>query len=445
MPPAHLERAAYLVRGGSLRWISLVERQPMADDDPFAMPPPACRRAHRRSSRLLLAAVAVALAAVNLRPVATAVGPVLLELREDLGMGGGAAGVLTGLPGLMFGAAGILTVAVARRLGVAGAMTLGLVLLTAGSALRALTGSVAALLALTVLALLGAGLGNILIPAFIKTHFAHRQAGMTAVYTAGLAVGATAAALVAAPIAQATSAGWRASLGIWAVSALVSVLPWVLLTVLERRREPLEQVTGPGTSRVTGSRHAVALAVFFGLQSSQAYVQFGWLAQMFRDAGGSATLGGALASLVAVLGLPAGLAMPHLVQRLRDLRPVMVGFGVLLVVGYAGILWAPLSLPWLWALCLGASGAAFPTAIALITARTRSPQVAARVSGFTQGFGYLLAAIAPLGIGLVHDATGGWEVPLIILMGSGPLLALAGVIAGQQVVIDDELVAAGTP
>lgn len=381
----------------------------------------------------------MAFGALNLRPLVTAIGPVLQELRDALGMSSGVAGVLTGLPGLMFGAAALIAVPMVRRFGINAAMALGMLMIGLAGGLRVLTGSIPLFLLLTATALLGAGVGNIVVPAFIKRHFAHRQASLTAIYTGVLALGGTLGAFLAAPLAAASSTGWRMSIGGWGIVAVFAAIPWAILSLVDRRRGSIEPVPGPGTSRVSGSKHAVALAIFFGLQSAQAYVQFGWVAQMYRDAGADPTLAGNMASLIAGLGIPAGLLMPYVVQHVRDLRPVMIGLGALLVTGWLGILLAPLTLPWLWALCLGVSGFAFPAAIALITARTRHPEVAARVSGFTQGVGYLIAAAAPFLIGLLHSWTGGWTVPLIVLAASGPLLAVAGMVAGSRGFIDDEL------
>lgn len=396
--------------------------------------------APRRSRYLVLGVVAVAVGGANLRPLVTSVGPVLQELQDALGMGDGVAGVLTGLPGLMFGAAALVAVPLARRFGVNAAMTLGMLLVALCGGLRVLTGSIPVFLVLTAAGLVGAGIGNIVVPVFIKRHFDHRQALLTSIYTSALAVGGTLGALVAAPLEQASSAGWQLSVGVWGGVALLAALPWFVLSVVERRRRPSSATPARQVgTRLSRSRHAVALAVFFGTQSAQAYVQFGWVAQMFRDAGASATLAGSLASLIAGLGIPAGLVMPHVVQRVKDLRPVMVALGGLLVVGWLGILAAPLALPWLWALCLGLSGFSFPAAIALITARTRHPAMAARVSGYTQGVGYLVAAAGPFLIGLLHTWTGGWTVPLIVLAAGGPVLAVSGMLAGRHGFIDDEL------
>ena len=96
-------------------------------------------------------------------------------------------------------------------------------------------------------------------------------------------------------------------------------------------------------------------------------------------------------ALIASLGIFGGLIMPSVVNR-RGLMTVMVlVLGALLLGGYFGLLLAPASAPWLWALMLGISGWSFPGAIAMITARTRNPRITAQVSGFVQPIGYVIA------------------------------------------------------
>jgi CP family cyanate transporter-like MFS transporter len=399
----------------------------------------------RRPKAVVLGVAAVALAALSLRPVATAVGPVLQEIQEATGLSATGAGLLTALPGLMFGAAAVIAVPLVRRLGVHAAMALGLLVVALGIGARTVLDSPVAFLVLSALALVGAGVGNIIAPAFIKKRFAHRQASLMTIYSTTLSIGATVAALVSAPIAQSSPDGWRWSLAIWGVAAAAAALPWIILQVVERRRGAVAVPPPPrGDARIWHSRRAVALALFFGLQSAQAYVQFGWVAQMYRDAGASATLAGTMSSIIAGCGIVGGLLMSGIVQRVRDLRPIMISLGALLVAGYLGILLAPLILPWLWAVLLGVAGFAFPAALALITARSRTADTAARLSGFTQGIGYLIAAAGPFLIGLLHDWSGGWVVPLIVLAGCGPVLAVAGVVAGSQGTVDDDLAASGS-
>ena len=148
-----------------------------------------------------LVVLAVAVVAVNLRPGATSVGPVLAEVQQGLGLSPTMAGVLTALPGLTFAAAGACAAALSRRTGISGAVTAGLVLVAAGLLARSVTGSVPVFLLLSVLGFAGMAVGNILVPAFIKRHGGRRTAALNSLYTTGLAVGATLPLLAAGPLA----------------------------------------------------------------------------------------------------------------------------------------------------------------------------------------------------------------------------------------------------
>lgn len=405
---------------------------------PTPDPRPAPRPGPRWSAFAVVAVIALSFI---LRPVATAVGPVLEEIRTALGMSESVAGILTALPGLVFGLVAGIAVVLVRRLGVTTTLVVALLTLIAGLVARSFAGHSGLLLVGTVVALAGAAVGNVLVPAFVKRHFPGREAGVMSAYAAALGAGATVAALVSAPIAARAAGGWRTSLGVWGLVAFLALLPWLVLLVHERR---VHGGPAPRPARLDGamwrSRQAIALAAFFGIQSMQAYVQFGWAPQMFRDAGLSATYAGSLSGLIAAFGIPAGIVMPLVVARMRDLRPVMVALGAILSVGYLGILWAPTTVPWLWATCLGLSACAFPAALALMTARTRAPGITAKVSGFTQMVGYLFAAAGPFAVGALLQATGGWTVPLVLLALCGPVLAVAGSLAGRPHIIDDDLV-----
>ncbi|WP_040159968.1 MFS transporter [Nigerium massiliense] len=390
------------------------------------------------------AVAAVVLLALNLRPGATSVGPVLAEVSRDLGMGPTMAGVLTALPGLCFGVVGAVAVWVAARLSLSGALAVGTVAAAAGLLARSFSPDPWSFLVFSVLAFAGMALGNVLLPSFIKRHFPVRTVLVTALYTCGLSAGATLASLTAAPLSHALPGGWRASLGAWGVASAVALALWIPLGLRERRQRRAGAALRPPGSLwgIAHSPKAVALALFFGTQSMQAYVQFGWIAQIFRDAGVSQALAGVLASIIAACGMPEGLLMPGVLARMRDPRWLGPITGVLLLAGYLGILLAPLAAPVLWALLLGLSGAAFPTAIALITARSRDPHVTAQLSGFTQSVGYLLAAVGPFAIGSLHAVTGGWTVPLIVLAASSVVMAASGWISAAPGFVDDELPAA---
>lgn len=404
--------------------------------------PPAHAGRPRPGVGVGLTLAAIVLISLNLRPGASSVGPVLEEIRVGLGMTPAAAGLMTALPGVCFGAVGALAVGLARRVGMSLGIALGLLAVVVGLTARALTGSVTVFLVLTALALGGMAVGNVLVPAWIKRHALDGGVRLMTFYSSGLTMGGAVAAGVVAPLSAAPSLGWRGGLGVWGVLAVSALVPWAVIAWREHG-DPADRRTGAaaGAGRLHRSPTAVALTLLFGLQAMNAYVQFGWLPQIYRDAGLSATYAGFLGGLVASLGIVGGLVMPTVIARSRTLAPWMLAFGLLLVIGYVGLLLVAGTVPWMWAVLLGLSGWAFPTAIALITARSRDPRVTARLSGFVQPVGYLLAAVGPLAVGFVYDLTGGWTLVLLLLMTSGVVMALAGLRVSRHVFVDDELAA----
>jgi CP family cyanate transporter-like MFS transporter len=90
---------------------------------------------------------------------------------------------------------------------------------------------------------------------------------------------------------------------------------------------------------------------------------------------------------------------------------------VLTVAGFVGTATAPVAGAYLWMVLLGlGQGAAISLAMLFIVLRAPDGRHAAQLSSMAQCFGYLLAAAGPLALGAVHQASGGWTVPLVILM-----------------------------
>lgn len=224
--------------------------------------------------------------------------------------------------------------------------------------------------------------------------------------------------------------------------ALAPVAAWLLVVRRTGRDFPaVDDGRGRGPSLLR-SPSAIALTVLFGLQSMNAYVQFAWLPQVLRDAGLAAGTSGSVVAVISACGVVGSLLMPTVISRSRSLVPWIVAFGLVTAVGYVGLLIAPVAGAWVWALILGVGGFAFPTVLALLPVLSRDPHVTARLSGFVQPLGYLLAAIGPFVVGLVHQATGGWTVALVLMAGSGVLMALTGLRVSGRTLVDDELAAA---
>nr|WP_301539800.1 MFS transporter [Nocardioides sp. zg-DK7169] len=371
-----------------------------------------------------------------MRPAAVSVGPVLDEVRDGLGMSAAAAGLLTSLPVLAFAGFGAVAPALARRAGIH-RVTLGaLVAVVAGLAGRVLVDQSAPFLLLSMLALAGMAAANVLLPSLVKLHFPHRVGAVTAMYTTALAIGLTASLVLTVPISEAADS-WRVGLGTWAVLALLAALPWLGLIAHDRTPE-----AAPQTIRfldVARTPIGWAMALFFGLQSIQAYVVFGWFPTLWRDAGYSATAAGLLVGVVAAVSIPLSLWLPRLVARTSRTALLVLSVIACYPLGYLALLVAPYHLAVPAALLVGTGASIFPVVLTLIGLRSRTPAGTAALSGFTQSAGYLLAGIGPFGFGLIHDLSGGWTVPLLVLLAMLVPLALVAAYAARPAHVEDQL------
>lgn len=377
----------------------------------------------------LFAVAALLLAAVNLRLAVTSVGPVLTEIRAGLGMSSAVAGLLTSVPVLCFASIGMAAPRLARRFGAARVILVGLLVLTAGLAARPYAPGTALFLLLSVVALAGIAVVNVLLPMIVKERFPSQVGAMTGLYTVALNIGATVAAAGTVPLTDAFG-DWRLGLACWAVVAALAVPSWLPLARHQIKTD--DQTDTPAPVRV--SRHPVAwaLAVYFGMQSTSAYVIIGWLPQIYRDAGVSAEQAGVLFAVTSFLGVPLGFVLSAVAGRVRSQSGIALTLGLFGVAGYAGLFWSPAAAPWLWAVLLGVVNTAFPLVLTMIALRGSTPATVVRLSAFAQGVGYLLAIPGPILVGVLHDRTDGWRVPLALMILLMVPQAVAGIAAGRD-------------
>ncbi|MEW2520710.1 CynX/NimT family MFS transporter [Actinacidiphila alni] len=416
-----------------------------------------------------LVVVGLLLAAVNLRPGITSLGALLEEVRDGLGMSGTMAGLLTSVPSACFALFGFAAPRLARRFGPGAVVCVGMAAITAGLALRPLAGNTVLFLVLSALALGGIAVSNVLMPVIVKRYFPDKVGTMTGLYSMALSLGTALAAAVTVPMTHALGHGWRLGLGVWAALAAVAVLPWLPL-VRDRTGAPREDRTAApprepagtpaeagtrsadstratdgrqaaedgGSGRIAGSRTAWALACFFGLQATAAYITMGWMPQIFRDAGLSADKAGLLLAVTMVMGVPLSFVLPPLAARMRAQGPLVVLLGVFGLIGYAGLWSAPAAAPWVWALLLGVANCAFPLALTMIGMRSRSGAGVVRLSAFAQSTGYLISIPGPILVGTLNQASGGWGLPILFMTALMVPQIVCGVFAGRRRHIEDE-------
>ncbi|MFH9422445.1 CynX/NimT family MFS transporter [Streptomyces sp. NPDC017529] len=424
------------------------ERRTGADPGAAATPEPARAPAARRGLPFLVLAGLV-LAALNLRPAITSLGPLMAEVRSGLGMSATVAGLLTSVPALCFAVFGTAAPRLARRFGPGAVVCAGLAVIAVGVVVRPFAGGTPGFLAATALALAGIAVGNVLLPVVIKTWFPDRVGPLTGLYSMSLALGTSLAAALTVPVTAALGGSWQAGLAVWAVVAAVAAPTWLVIVRGRRRTRvqgaeqvapdagPAPRDAAPGL-RVTTSPTAWALAVFFGLQATAAYITMGWMPQIFRDAGVSAGTAGVLLAVTMAVGVPLSFVLPRVAARMRHQGPLAVGLGVCGLAGYAGLWLAPAAGAWAWALLMGVANCSFPLALTMIGMRARSADGVVRLSAFAQSTGYLISIPGPLLVAALYQHTGGWGAPIALMAGLTVPQMAVGMLAGRDRRVEDE-------
>jgi CP family cyanate transporter-like MFS transporter len=316
---------------------------------------------------------------------------------------------------------------------------------TLGLGVRAVTGSDEVFLVLSLLALSGTAAANVLLPSLVKRHEPDRIGMATGVYSTVLAVGLTSALVLTVPLSRLLGGGhvddgWRWGLGVWTLLGAAALVPWLWLS----RHDRTEQVVGARVGFLAVARTPLgrSMALYFGLQSLQAYAIFGWFAQLWRDSGFSPTTAGVMVGILTGMTIPLSFWLPRVL--VRSARPAAVLLAVVACypVAYVGLMVAPTSLAVLWAVLAGTGTATFPLILTLIGLRARTAEGTATLSALTQSVGYLIAAVGPFVVGTLYAATGGWTVPLWFLLALVVPLAWLSVGLARPAYVEDQLPAA---
>jgi CP family cyanate transporter-like MFS transporter len=352
----------------------------------------------------------------------------------------------------MFALAGLITPALSRRIGLEFLLLMAVGAMILGQLARAFAPNSAILVAGTALALLGAGIGNVLLPPLVKRYFPDRMTQVTSLYVVLISFSTSLPALAAVPVA--TTFGWRASLCVWAALALSAVIPWIVAAraharARRRARESDDEVveSEPALeSTLFRSPLAWAIMITFSVSSINVYAAFAWLPSLFVDSAHvSAGNAGSLLALYAIVGFPCALVIPAIAVRMKNVGILIYVAAVAMVISDLGLLILPAVGTAVWVIFGGFGGLLFPLALLLINRRTRTHAGSVALSGFTQGVGYIIAAVSPLAFGLLHQATGAWSASIVFLLVASLSCVPAGFILSRNRFLEDDLARRGLP
>ncbi|TWP35846.1 CynX/NimT family MFS transporter [Leekyejoonella antrihumi] len=377
---------------------------------------------------MIVAAVSIMLVAANLRPAVVAISPLLGDIRHTQHLGGTGAGLLTTLPVLCFGLMAPVAPRIGRRLGIERAVFLSLLVLLAGVLVRLLAPTIALFIG-TLFVGVAIGVVNVLLPALIKRDFSTHAGVMTGLYSMTLSCGAAVAAGLTVPIRDSTGWAWRPTLAVWALLVVAALVLWVPQTLGRQHHVSAERPTSRSVGR---NRIAWALTIYMGMQSLVFYTVIAWLPAYFSSRGVSDADAGWMLALFSIVGTLCSLVMPIIATRMRDQRLLAVGTTAVCGIGLLGLVIAPAaSILWVCLIGIG-PGTGIGLALLMMVLRASTTEQTSQLSGMAQTIGYVLAAVGPILIGALHDATHSWSVALVVLAVFVIPQGVGGLVAGAD-------------
>lgn len=329
-------------------------------------------------------------------------------------------GVLGLIAPVCYSVFGTLSPWISGRLTLEWTMVIAMVALAGGQLIRAMVDTDVAFILWSFVAIGGIGVANVLLPPLIRRFFPDHFAGMTSLYSALLATTTFLPSFITPAVAQVT--GWREAIGMYFVMAVLALLPMLsLIFIAGTSRSTINKELRKGVSRkVWTSPTSWAIAGAFAISSFFAYTGMSWLPVVLVDRIGVTVLeAGAITAVFGSTGLPSNLVVPLLASRLRNPAWLYLVSGACGSAGALGFLLVPGTLTLLWAFLLGLGSMIFALNLYLLNQRTKSQEGTVVLSGMAQGIGYAVSALGPLLFGVLHQMTGGWDVPLLMLVAGG--------------------------
>jgi CP family cyanate transporter-like MFS transporter len=367
------------------------------------------------------------LLALNLRIAVGEIPPVL----RDLPLGDFGRSLLVTIPVICFSLAAFAGPPLSARLGEERGLLVMCAALCVGLALRPWWPSFSLFVG-TIVCGLAVAVMNVMMPSVLRRRFPDHMGEMTAAYTMSLSIGAGLAAGFTVPLVHAFGGSVALALAIWAVPAAIAFALWLPQL---RWPRPGDRPAGSDLGLLRDWR-AWQITLFFGLQSALFYTLLSWLPTIYRDHGANPATAGFVLAVLTAVGIIGNFAAPLLAHRTGNAQLVVLCTSTLTATGLAGVLFLPTTVPLLWATLIGiGTGGTFSLTLLLMASRARDAVIAARLSSMAQGIGYMISAIGPLLAGLLHSASGGWDLPLIVTLGVCGAQLAAGLAAARPGVI----------
>ncbi|CAB3699615.1 putative transporter YycB [Paraburkholderia sediminicola] len=377
---------------------------------------------------------AIVVIGINLRPLLTSISPLMTTIRDATGLSFYGASLLTSLPVVAMGIGAFGAGALTRSIGETRGVALGLLAIALACGARWSTTSGAALLATAALAGVGVAAIQALLPAVMKQRFPARVPLAMGVFSASIMGGGGLGARLS-PWVSAAMGSWHAGLAAWAIPAVAALLCWL---GLNRGSSPGTAVQTTPANAMTRplwrKRRAWTLGLYFGIVNGGYTTLIAWLPAFYQQRGVSVADSGSLLAGMTVFQAASALLLPLAAASFRDRRPWLVMGLSAQFTGLLGLILWPDAAPLLWAGVAGAGlGGTF--SLTLVTAMDHSAdhRVAGKLVAFTQGVGFIVAAVTPVLAAIARIWSGGfWAVWVMLAVGVAAMIAVSGLFSPRS-------------
>lgn len=361
---------------------------------------------------------AMILLATNMRAPIVALGSIAPIVQAALGISETQIGWLGAVPMLTFAIGALISPSIGKRFGLENTLIVMIGLLTLGMIIRTVFATWMGFLVGTLMLTLAIGFANTLAAPVIKQRTPKHIPLITGLFSLVMTVSAGVVAGVVLPLSE--QVGWQWALGGWSLLGIFAIVIWIFLRLrLGSSSHQAVDIPTAGHSDISMWRTPFAwqIAVFMGLQSLLFYTVASFLPSIWLSKGLPAVQAGQMNSVFQFMAPISILSLTWLINRGRPIQALAVFAAVLNVIGVLGVSYLSTDLAWLWSGLMGIGcSAIFTLSMILFSLRTYTTNQSSELSGMAQAVGYLIAFFGPLGTGWLHEATGNWDVPLLIML-----------------------------
>jgi CP family cyanate transporter-like MFS transporter len=334
-------------------------------------------------------------------------------IKQQMAISHAQAALLYSLPVAMLALLAIPAGFLADTIGLKKSVGLGALIVTIGSALRAISSEYSVILIFTLLYGVGLALCFPNIPKLARNYSSRQSSHFTvSLFTAGILASGGLILTIARPVMYPLMGTFRGVFLLSTIPIFVAlILWWPLMKDPPREVASIERekIDIRALKAIMTRKDLWLVSVFFWLHNFVLYTFVGWLPQYLVQIGVGSDSSGLITALTFWIGIPSVILLGQLSSKLGRRKPFLWGSSILLIVAMYAALLINTTLSWVLVLFVGAANAIRFGTILSLPVEMVHPRQAGMASGMAMSIGYLGALVGPLIGGIILDNTGSYE------------------------------------